>query len=465
MDRIRSFRPTRDLLAFFSKKEEEAAEYEPLTADTSFINDPSTDLDDSTEPTFSWIEYGIFALLGVAMLWAWNMFLAAQPYFQARFQADPWVQDNFMSAILTVSTFTNLGAMVILSNIQYSASYPFRINLALYINVAAFALLALSTRIFLDLAPAAYLTFILIIVGSTAYAAGLIQNGAFAFAASFGRSEYTQAIMAGQGVAGVLPPLVQVISVLVAPPADTSTHASAADNDEGKAAFLYFVTAVVVSLVALVAFVPLVRRHDQLVENRMAEHMAASMNSIEEAERAARKVVSMTTLFKKLHWLAGAVFMCFVVAMFFPVLTPKVLSVVPSEDAPTLLKPYAFIPLAFFFWNLGDLSGRSAALVLPLRDRPAVLFVFSIARFLFLPLYALCNLNGKGAAISSDAFFLLLVQFPYGLTNGWLASNCMMASSEWVEEGEREAAGGFMGMCLVAGLAAGSMLSFTVAGV
>ncbi|KXJ97558.1 nucleoside transporter [Microdochium bolleyi] len=464
MDRLRSLFPNGSFLSMFSKTEDEA-EYEPLAAETSFIDDQPDNHDDGARPPFSWLEYGIFALLGVAMLWAWNMFLAAQPYLQARFQADPWIQDNFMSAILTVSTFTNLGAMIILSNIQYSASYPFRIKLALCINVAAFALLALSTRIFLDLAPALYLTFILLIVGSSAYAAGLIQNGAFAFAASFGRSDYMQAIMAGQGVAGVLPPLVQVISVLLAPPPDTSAHSAEVDNDKGTAAFLYFVTAVVISLIALVAFVPLVRRHDQLVENRLAEQMAASMNSIEEAERAARKVVSMTTLFKKLHWLAGAVFMCFVVAMFFPVLTSKVQSVIPSEEAPTLLKPYAFIPLAMFFWNLGDLGGRSGALILPLRERPGLLFIISIARILFLPLYALCNLNGQGAVINSDAFFLLLVQFPYGLTNGWLASNCMMASSDWVEEGEREAAGGFMSMCLVAGLAAGSMLSFTVAGV
>jgi len=399
------------------------------------------------------------------MLWAWNMFLAAQPYFQARFQADTWVQDNFMSAIMTVSTFMNLGAMVILSNIQYSASYPFRINTALYINVTSFVLMALSTRVFLDLAPAVYLTFLLIIVAGTAYAAGLLQNGAFAFAASFGRPEYTQAIMAGQGVAGVLPPLVEVISTLLAPPPDASAPAKAVENDVGKGAFIYFLTAVLISVVAVVAFIPLVRRHDQIVENRLAENMAASMTSIEEAERAARKVVSMTTLFRKLHWLAGAVFMCFVVAMFFPVLTPKITSVTPPEHAPMILKPAAFIPLAYFFWNLGDLGGRSAALVLPLRDKPIALFIISIARLLFLPLYALCNLNGKGAVINSDAFFLLLVQFPYGLTNGWLASNCMMASSEWVDEGEREAAGGFMGMCLVAGLAAGSMLSFTVAGI
>lgn len=395
------------------------------------------------------------------------MFLAAAPYFQLRFQDDDWILDNFQSAIISVSTLGNLAAMVVLTNVQYTASYPFRINLALYMNVAIFALLTASTAMFLDTPPSAYLVFLLVMVAFTSWAAGLIQNGAFAFAASFGRPEYMQAIMAGQGVAGVLPPLVQVISVLVAPPADAMAQAREEETSTGnsKAAFIYFLTAVIISVVALVAFIPLVQRHNRIIENRMMEQMAASMTSIESAERQARKVVSMLTLFRKLHWLAGGVFMCFAVAMFFPVFTPKILSVTPPEDASLLLQPAAFIPLGFFFWNLGDLGGRASSLYLSFRNRPSLLFVASIARFVFLPLYALCNLHGKGAVINSDVFYLLIVQFPFGFTNGWLGSNCMMAAGEWVEEGEREASGGFMGLALVAGLAFGSLLSFTAAGI
>ncbi|KAI0383046.1 nucleoside transporter-domain-containing protein [Hypomontagnella monticulosa] len=455
MDRFRSF---------FKKREDEQ-EYQPLNDESQPLEAPPEHHESDGIP-FSWIEYGIFALLGVAMLWAWNMFLAAAPYFQLRFQDDDWILDNFQSAIISVSTLGNLGSMVVLTNVQYTASYPFRINLALYMNVAIFALLTASTATFLDASPSAYLVFLLVMVALTAWAAGLIQNGAFAFASSFGRPEYMQAIMAGQGVAGVLPPLVQVISVLVAPPADAVAGTEeGASSGNGKAAFIYFLTAVIVSLIALVAFIPLVQRHNRIVESRMMEHMAASMTSIESAERAARKVVSMLTLFKKLHWLAGGVFMCFAVAMFFPVFTPKILSVTPPDEASLLLQPAAFIPLGFFFWNLGDLGGRASSLFLSLRDRPSILFVASIARFIFLPLYTLCNLHGKGAVVNSDVFYLLLVQFPFGFSTGWLGSNCMMAAGEWVEEGEREASGGFMGLALVAGLAFGSLLSFTAAGI
>lgn len=90
-------------------------------------------------------------------------------------------------------------------------------------------------------------------------------------------------------------------------------------------------------------------------------------------------------------------------------------------------------------------------------------------RFAALPLYLLCNLHGEGAVIPSDFFYLFIVQFPFGISNGWLASNAMMAAAESVEdeageEGKREAAGGFMALCLVVGLMMGSFLSFSVAG-
>lgn len=75
----------------------------------------------------------------------------------------------------------------------------------------------------------------------------------------------------------------------------------------------------------------------------------------------------------------------------------------------------------------------------------------------------LCNIRGGGAVVRSDLFYLVGVQFLFGLSNGWIGSVCMMGAGEGVEEGEKEAAGGFMGMCLVAGLGVGSLLSFLAA--
>ncbi len=78
-------------------------------------------------------------------------------------------------------------------------------------------------------------------------------------------------------------------------------------------------------------------------------------------------------------------------------------------------------------------------------------------------MYFLCNIGGNGAVIKSDFFYLMIVQLLFGVSNGYLGSNCMMGFAEWVEKDELEAAGGFMSLVLVAGLTAGSFLSFFAA--
>lgn len=401
------------------------------------------------------------------------MFLAASPYFESRFFSRPSISRTFQSSILTVSTITNLLVTLILTYMQRQANYANRIKLGLVINTAAFAALLLSTSLFRSIAPDAYLAFLLIDVCFAALATGLFQNGAFAFAASFGRSEYTQAIMVGQGVAGVLPALAQMISVLVVPPPKPAPAGDAAPQDAGDdatsaSAFLYFLTAVVVSIFTLLSFFPLAKRHRRLISGGQTPQDAdvdADAEHPTHHHLAARRVVSLPALFRKLHWEAGTAAVCFVATIaLFPVFTAKILSTHPPPRS-RLFDPEVFIPLAFLFWNAGDLAGRlctAGALNADVRRRPALLFALGVARFAFLPLYLLCNLHGEGAAVGSDLFYLVVVQLPFGLSNGWLASNAMMAAAEGVEEDEREAAGGFMGLCLVAGLALGSVLSFTV---
>ncbi|KAG5976807.1 hypothetical protein E4U55_007213 [Claviceps digitariae] len=477
-----------------------AVEYEPLTGaeEDTALGDSITQ-DSQDEIAFSWIEYCIFGFLGVAMLWAWNMFLAAAPYFSSRFASNAWIQTNFQSGILTISTVTNLGVLIILSNIQSSASYPFRINLALVMNIIVFALLTASTTLFLDASPTAYFAFLLVMVGFSSWATGLIQNGAFAFAASYGRPEYMQALMAGQGVAGVLPAVAQVTTVLLFPPqeqaasspslrtttatSNTTSNTTGGDDTPGKrgesSAFLYFLAAVTVSVTALVAIIPLLRRHNRRNERKRADHIDAlsrNTTSPEEAsELPVRKATSLWLLFRKLRWLAIGVAVTFAVTMFFPVFTAKIHSVRENDDPnpAALFRPAAFIPLGFAFWNLGDLAGRMATM-LPLslphhpdhrRRWPFTLFLLAVSRVALLPLYLLCNINGRGAVVRSDVFYLFVVQLVFGMTNGWLGSSFMMVSGQCVDEGEREATGGLMSLFLVIGLTVGSLLSFTVSGI
>jgi len=397
------------------------------------------------------------------------MFLAAFPYFQMRFADNDRILASFQSAITSVSSVTNLISMLVLANMQSKASYPRRILSSLIINLVIFSLLAISTKYFRGISSTGYLVFTLIMVFSSSIATGLCQNGAFAFAASFGRPEYLQAIMTGQAVAGVLPSIAQIVTILAIPEPDNYSDVAGAvavpTKENTTSAFVYFLTATGISGLCLLSMLPLIRKHNRIMQNQMN----GSVSSVEELERSKRKVVSMWTLYKKLHWLAAAVFICFLITMFFPVFTGKVVSVVPADDAPRILQPNVFIPFAFLVWNAGDLLGRlSTYISFPAGAkyrRPQLLLLFAILRSVFVPIYLLCNIENHGAVIKSDIFYLFIQQLLFGATSGWLGSYCMIDFALLVEEGEREAAAGFMALNLVAGIMCGALLSFSASGV
>lgn len=388
------------------------------------------------------------------------MFLAAAPYFQRRFESNENLLRNFQSAELSVSTVGNLGSMIVLTKLQAKASYPKRIMASLGLNIVVFTLLAMSTRLFLGVSAGVYFSFLMLVVFAASLATALCQNGVFAYVTRFGHEEYTQGIMAGQGIAGVLPCIAQIVSVLSV----SESKSESGPKESSTSAFAYFLTATVISTISLVAFLYLLSRNSS--KHHATQTPDASMTGSQLLADAERRAVPLMRLFKKLFWLAGAVFLAFAVTMMYPVFTQQILSVRDPATAPRLFQPASFIPLAFLFWNIGDLIGRVLPAIpsLSLTSRPKLLFILAICRIFFIPLYLLCNIKGKGAKISSDAFYLLAVQVLFGISNGYIGSNCMMGFVEWVDEDEREAAGGFMSLCLVAGLTAGSFLSFLAAG-
>ncbi|WPH03126.1 nucleoside transporter [Acrodontium crateriforme] len=445
-------------------------DYEPLEAS---ITSESSEIDDVTlvpaVKEFSYVEYTIFLLLGVSMLWAWNMFLAAGPYFSHRFRNNDWIMENFQAAEITVSTVTNLGFMLLLTRLQANASYPKRIVASLCISMACFALLAVSTRLFRDVSAGVYFGFLIVMIFLSTLGTALCQNGIFAYVSGFGQPKYTQGIMTGQAVAGVLPCVAQIVSVLAIHGTSVGKNGSYDDNDtphgpspvKPSAAMTYFLTATVIAAVTLIAFLYLQARTQEPKE------MANSSTPTDEDEPEERKQVPMIVMARKLRWLAAGVFTTFVVTIaVFPVYTQRIVSVRPPSEQTTWFTAPVFIPLGFLFWNIGDLLGRLTTAVpsLSLTHRPFLVFLLAIARISFLGLYHLCNVRGRGAVVSSDFFYLVVVQVLFGLTNGYLGSICMIGAGEWVEPEEREAAGGFMSLCLVAGLTTGSLASFFAAG-
>lgn len=384
------------------------------------------------------------------------MFLAAAPYFRYRLQSNKWTTSHYESSVTSVSTIANLGMVIILAKIQENASYPRRIVLSFIIQISIFTLLALSTIIGKGVSAGAYFNFLMIMAFGASVGTGINQNGVFAYVLMFGRQEYTQAIMAGQGMAGVLPPVVQILSVLAVPENKNGLDSS---QDPSKSAFFYFLTATAISACALVCFLYLLKQESgrgSLLPNEDDESILS--------EHVDRKTVTLQDLFEKLRWTSLSVFMCFAITMVFPVFTATIESVHSGSSRSRLFEPSVFVPLGLLSWNIGDLIGRMLVLNphLSLMHRPRALFVFAVARSGFIILYLLCNIHGRGAIVQSDFFYIFIVQLLFGISNGYLGSSCMIGASQWVPAEEKEPAGGFMVVMLVGGLTVGSLMSFFV---
>ncbi|KJX97291.1 hypothetical protein TI39_contig515g00001, partial [Zymoseptoria brevis] len=278
---------------------------------------PSSQLNDKPLPVRH-VEYSVFLLLGISMLWAWNMFLAAGPYFQHRFRSNQSIYANFQAAEITISAVTNLGSMLILTRIQRAANYPNRIITSLLINMAVFALLAASTAV--EVSAEVYFVFLMGMIFAAGLATGLSQNGVFAYVSGFGEPKFTQAIMTGQAVAGVLPCIAQIVSVLAVQhpkSGQSERHGDEGESPTGptpvnwKAALAYFLTATLISIATLLAFTSLLARTRSTLSPSTPNTPTASTADLRASTTSLKKSIPLTTLLRKLLPLSSAVFLTF----------------------------------------------------------------------------------------------------------------------------------------------------------
>jgi equilibrative nucleoside transporter 1/2/3 len=158
------------------------------------------------------------------------------------------------------------------------------------------------------------------------------------------------------------------------------------------------------------------------------------------------------------------------------------------------LSPPLFVSLHFVIFNIGDYIGRDIASPTHLSwwnegPNDPKLLLASIGRLIFVPLFLMCNVNGKASSlhpsipfINSDiAYFVILLLF--SISSGYLVNIVMMSATSvehnrqlrvLIEEAklvkggagdgtlEVDAAATVAQFCLVGGLFLGSFMSFGV---
>lgn len=443
------------------------------------------------------LEYLTFLVIGVSYLWPWNSFLSAIPYFSLRLEGHAVLQESVSSSLMLISTVTSTAIFIYLVGRQKDANYTARIGYGELIIAAAFLVLALSCLVFTGSSPVAYYVFILVTMLVSTFGTSYAQNGSFAIVNLFGPI-YAQAIMVGQAVAGILPPIVSMISAISAVAASKRLQALGQEVPDSKTSLPSFFSFLVSSFIALFALfllyllikqeptklagetsiLPLPSafhtEHGYNMINDQADVDLEAESDILESPTAAERILSVSEysakpdtisspleMFKKLKAPAISVFLVFSASLAFPVFLQAVLPVHSSETS-ILFTQEVFVPFALFIWNLGDLVGRLGcgkdAWVIK-NDR--VMIIYALARFAFIPLYFMCNINGRGGWIHSDSIYLA-IHFFNGLTNGHLGTSVMMESGTYVEDHEKEQAGSFMTMMLSIGLTASSLFSFVL---
>lgn len=249
---------------------------------------------------------------------------------------------------------------------------------------------------------------------------------------------YAQGVMVGQAIAGVLPSISLIISVLI--------YGAHSKESGAGGIVLYFFTTSIIILCSGLLWIYTESIDDRPVDIETAEALSPTEH------------VPFWTLFGKLFYIVGSIVFVFVVTLPFAPFTSNISS---NNRWGQWTADSIFIPFMYFVWNLGDLAGRVACgydTFLISSDR--VLFVYSIARFVHIPLYFLCNIyNGRDAIIPSD-FFYIVIQWLFGFTNGHCLSLCFMNVGKSVNPQEREAAGGFSTVFLSLGLVCGSLFSY-----
>lgn len=200
--------------------------------------------------------YIVFFLQGVGMLFPWNVFITAAQYFHVRLKGTAF-QDNFENIFSFSYSFSNLIFMSVAVRWAHLPVFNMRSTVVVPQIVTA-AIFAATTAMVLDDSIPGNMLFVVtaLFVLVTGVTAALIQAGIFGLAGRF-PSMYTQAVMSGQGVAGMTVSVISLFTALSAPCTGSGTGPSW--HQIQPASFSYFLSSTIVILLTLVAFILLTR--------------------------------------------------------------------------------------------------------------------------------------------------------------------------------------------------------------
>jgi len=120
-----------------------------------------------------------------------------------------------------------------------------------------------------------------------------------------------------------------------------------------------------------------------------------------------------------------------------------------------------FTPFFFLLFNLFDLIGRLIAGATGPVFTNRNVWMASLSRLVFFPLFLLCNVsNSKLPVVFANDAWPIIFMILFAITNGYVASTCMMLGPTAVKPKDAAVSGTIMVLSLTLGLFTGACVSF-----
>ena len=162
-----------------------------------------------------------------------------------------------------------------------------------------------------------------------------------------------------------------------------------------------------------------------------------------------------TTLWKRVQGYIVTEFLVFGLTLtIFPALIASLRS---TSSSSSRLFHDLWIPLLYVLFNVGDFLGRCSSNIGTRSG--SHLATLSLLRWIFVPLFSLCQLHKTPSFFDNDLYPLLFIAL-VSWSNGYLSSVAFMAFPSKVPSKDQPKAANWMFLALCTGLTTGSFLSF-----
>lgn len=420
----------------------------------------------------------IMVIQGLGSILPFNMFSHAYDYFNDKFNgthvsySDSF--ESYFSITAMVPVLLGSGFAVWL---QVRVAIKFRYIVSTIMIIILLSVTAVFVKVPTEDWVRGFFVFTLITLFVLNCFASVYQSSILGLAGMLGR-RYVSAVMSGQSVAGLFSTIAAIISASINPIVSGRCETDNVEN----IALGYFLSAVIIMTICLITFLIQIRMeftqfHLQIYSTANQRPVLTSQEApsdertplmVKRNNIESQKFEGLLSVINQIWFYAISVFMIFAVTLsVFPAVLTNIRSVSYHKKDPEG-HPWSdclFVPLTcFLVFNTGDLIGRIIPQWIIWPKNKYAILVLALCRSAFIPLFLMCyhkDANKDDVLFRSD-IFPVAFNAVLSVSNGYLATLCMVLAPRAVNSKSAESASAIMTFFLSSGLTFGAFLSFVM---